>query len=100
MRASDTSFQVKWIETAYERGAPAGIAHWTAILTLVMAPPSSADELRKNPLGIYVDAIDWSRELEPAKPASGPAASPAPRPALPPAAASAANPAAPTTATE
>jgi hypothetical protein len=21
--------------------------------------------LRKNPLGIYIDAIDWSRELEP-----------------------------------
>jgi type IV secretion system protein VirB5 len=100
VRASDTSFQVKWIETAYERGAQAGIAHWTAILTLVMAPPSSADELRKNPLGIYVDAIDWSRELEPARPASGPTASPAPRAALPPAAASAANPAAPTTATE
>lgn len=66
VRASDTSFQVKWIESAYERGAPAGVSHWTAILTLVMAPPSSADELRKNPLGIYVDAIDWSRELEPA----------------------------------
>lgn len=66
VRASDKSFQVKWIETAYERGAQAGVLHWTAILTIVMASPSSADELRKNPLGIYVDAIDWSRELEPA----------------------------------
>jgi len=36
-----------------------------------MATPSSADTLRKNPLGLYVDAIDWSRELEPtAAPAS------------------------------
>src|SRR3546814_16508251 len=26
--------------------------------------PTSADVLRKNPLGIYVDAIDWSREFE------------------------------------
>ena len=77
VRASDTSFQVKWIETAYERGAQAGVSHWTAILTLVMAPPSSADELRKNPLGIYVDAIDWSRELEPAGGTATTAATPA-----------------------
>ena len=74
VRASDKSFQVKWIETAYERGAQAGVSHWTAILTVAMAPPSSADELRKNPLGIYVDAIDWSRELDPP---------PSPAPVLP-----------------
>ena len=66
VRASDRSFQVKWIETAYERGALSGTSHWTAILTVVVAPPSNADTLRRNPLGIYVDAIDWSRELEPA----------------------------------
>jgi type IV secretion system protein TrbF len=65
VRASDRSFQVKWIETAYERGAQAGTSHWTAILTVVLKAPSSADELRRNPLGLYVDAIDWSRELEP-----------------------------------
>lgn len=77
VRASDKSFQVKWIETAYERGDHAGVSHWTAILTVVMAPPSSSDELRKNPLGIYVDAIDWTRELEPA--GSTPPAPPSPR---------------------
>jgi type IV secretion system protein VirB5 len=71
VRASDKSFQVKWIETAYERGAQAGTSHWTAILTVVLDPPSSADTLRRNPLGLYVDAVDWSRELEPnATPAS------------------------------
>src|SRR3546814_16141750 len=83
VRASDESFQVKWRETAYERGAQAGTSHWTAILTVVMAPPSSADTLRKNPLGIYVDAIDWSRELDAASPTPAPAsAAPAP-PAVP-----------------
>jgi len=64
VRASDRSFQVKWTETAYERGSEAGSSHWTGILTIVTKPPVSADTLRKNPLGIYVDAIDWSRELE------------------------------------
>jgi hypothetical protein len=38
------------------------------MLTVVLAPPSSADTLRKNPLGLYVDAVDWSRELEPGAP--------------------------------
>lgn len=65
IRASDRSFQVKWTETAYERGSEAGSSHWTGILTIVTKPPVSADTLRRNPLGIYVDAIDWSRELEP-----------------------------------
>lgn len=77
VRASERSFQVKWTETAYERGSEAGSSHWTGILTIVTKPPVSADTLRKNPLGIYVDAIDWSRELEtPA--ATGPAHTPSP----------------------
>ncbi|CAN5593148.1 conjugal transfer protein TrbF [soil metagenome] len=66
VRASDKSFQIKWTETAYEHGAEAGTSHWTGILSIVTRAPRSADTLRKNPLGIYVDAIDWSRELEPA----------------------------------
>lgn len=72
VRASDKSFQVKWVETAYERGALIGTTHWTAILTTASRPPRTVDTLRKNPLGIYVDGIDWSRELEPAAPAPSP----------------------------
>lgn len=75
VRASDRSFQVKWTETAYERGAEAGTSRWTAILTVVIKPPSDADTLRRNPLGVYVDAVDWSRELDPPTP---------PRPSAPP----------------
>ncbi len=80
VRASDRSFQVKWTETAYERGSLAGTSRWTAILSVEVRPPSSAEALRKNPLGLYVDAIDWSRELDvpPAMPA--PARPPAPDP--------------------
>ncbi len=64
VRASDTSFQIKWTETEYERGAKGDVGHWTGILTIVTRPPRSADVLRRNPLGIYVDAVDWSRELD------------------------------------
>ena len=52
VRASDRSFQVKWTETAYERGSLVGTSRWTAILSVVVRPPSSAEALRKNPLGL------------------------------------------------
>jgi type IV secretion system protein TrbF len=64
VRASDSSFQVKWREQVFERGSLASTSEWTAILTIIIQPPKSADVLRKNPLGLYVDAIAWSRELE------------------------------------
>jgi type IV secretion system protein VirB5 len=79
VRASDRSFQVKWTETAYARGAEAGRSRWTAILTIVSRAPRDAETLRRNPLGLYVDAIDWSRELEPdgsAVTAAAPASAP------------------------
>lgn len=68
VQASDTSFQVKWTEQVYERGSLAGTTRWTAILTVVIQPPRTAEQLRKNPLGVFVNAIDWSRELDAAAP--------------------------------
>jgi len=79
VRASDQSFQVKWMETAFERGAENGTTRWTAILSVQSRTPRSAETLRRNPLGIYIDAIDWSREIEPS-----PSVSSRLPPALPP----------------
>lgn len=64
VRASDRSFQVKWTESEFERGNMVSTSRWTAILSVVTRPPVSPETLRKNPLGLYVDAIDWSRELD------------------------------------
>jgi type IV secretion system protein VirB5 len=64
VRASPRSWQVKWKESTYERGSHAATSRWTAMLTVAVKPPRSADILRKNPLGLYVEAIDWSREYE------------------------------------
>ncbi len=63
VRASDTSFQVRWIERRYENNQLAATDRWTGILTIVLQPPRTEDRLRKNPLGIYVNSINWSREL-------------------------------------
>lgn len=63
VRASDTSFQVKWTERKFENGHAAKTERWTGILTIVVRQPISIEILRKNPLGIYVHGLDWSREL-------------------------------------
>jgi type IV secretion system protein VirB5 len=63
IRASPDSFRVAWVERSYENGQLATTERWTAILTIVIQTPRNADTLRKNPLGIYVNAINWSREL-------------------------------------
>jgi type IV secretion system protein VirB5 len=81
VRASDNSFQVKWVESAYERGSLVETSRWTGIFSIAVKPPASADELRKNPLGLRVDGIDWTRELDTSEPAR-PVAAMA-RPALP-----------------
>lgn len=69
VRASPRSFQVKWKESLFERGSLASTSRWTAILTVSVKTPRTAEVLRKNPLGLYVEAIDWSREYEAAEPA-------------------------------
>jgi type IV secretion system protein VirB5 len=63
IRASPDSFRVAWIERRYENGQLAATERWTAILTIVVQQPRDAERLRANPLGIYVNAINWSKEL-------------------------------------
>lgn len=63
IRASPDSFRVAWVEHRYQDGALADTTRWTAILTIAIQPPTDADRLRKNPLGIFVNAINWSKEL-------------------------------------
>lgn len=63
IRASPDSFRVAWTERHYENGQLSTTERWTAILTIVIQPPRDAERLRSNPLGIYVNAISWSREM-------------------------------------
>ncbi len=63
VRASDRSFQAQWTERRYVNGSLAETEQWTAILTVVLQPPNTEAKLRTNPLGIYVDGINWSRQL-------------------------------------
>ncbi|MFD1911858.1 conjugal transfer protein TrbF [Halodurantibacterium flavum] len=63
IRASPDSFRIAWTEQRYENGQLAGTERWTAIFTVVLQQPRDAERLRANPLGIYIHAINWSREM-------------------------------------
>ena len=43
--------------------ALASTERWSAILTIVVQTPTDADRLKKNPLGLYINALNWSKEL-------------------------------------
>ncbi|WP_430414060.1 conjugal transfer protein TrbF [Parasphingorhabdus sp.] len=63
IRASASSFRVAWSERKYQDGVLAETTRWSAILTIKVQTPKTPDALRKNPLGLFIDAINWSKEL-------------------------------------
>jgi type IV secretory pathway TrbF-like protein len=63
IRASPESFRMSWIERRFDNGQLSATERWSAILSVVIDTPRDADRLRKNPLGVYVNAINWSKEL-------------------------------------
>lgn len=63
IRASNDSFRLSWTERRYQDGALAETSRWSAILTVTVQTPRTPDALRKNPLGVFVNALNWSKEL-------------------------------------
>ena len=61
VRASDSSFEVRWKENTYETGAMAKSENFTGIAEIVFKPINITETLR-NPLGLYVHAFTWSRD--------------------------------------
>jgi len=63
VRASDDSFELRWRETGYQNGAQLGVQNFTAVLSIIIKPPTDAATLHKNPLGLYVHGLNWSQDL-------------------------------------
>lgn len=63
VRASDMTFNIRWIERHYANGALSSTQRWSAVITLVHKAPKTEDELRKNSSGLYVHGLSWSRDL-------------------------------------
>ncbi|MFT4077457.1 MAG: conjugal transfer protein TrbF [Asticcacaulis sp.] len=62
VRASSNSFQVKWVEQTFDAGTLVSTTRWTALLGIRQKTPTTADVLRKNPLGLYVTRLAWSKD--------------------------------------
>jgi len=65
IRASPNSFRVAWLERRYQDGALIATERWSAIVTVILRTPDTAERLKANPLGLYVNAINWSKEMNP-----------------------------------
>ena len=63
VRASGNSFEIRWKESTYENGAVAKTERFTGVVTVILKTPTNVDTLQKNPLGLYVHSLNWSRDL-------------------------------------
>lgn len=63
VRVSDESFQARWIEKTYENGALMSVERFTGLFSIVTQPPTDAETLRANPLGLYVHDLNWGQDL-------------------------------------
>ncbi len=50
-------------ETQFNAGTSGVTENWTGLFTAKINPPKNEAELRANPLGIFITAFQWSREL-------------------------------------
>ena len=63
VRISDDSFQARWVEKTYENAAHTRTERFTALMTVILDPPTDAETLRKNPLGIFIHGLNWGQDL-------------------------------------
>ena len=63
IRASKDSFRIAWTERRYQDGSLIERSRWSAIVTVTLQPPRTPDAITKNPLGLFVTDINWSKEL-------------------------------------
>ena len=64
VRSSEDSFEVRWRETNFRNGAQLGSQTFTASLAIITKPPTDAQTLHRNPLGLYVHGLNWSQDLK------------------------------------
>ena len=60
---SPATYQVSWRETATMSGVTSPPERWTGLFTVAVQPPRTEEQLRANPLGIFITNLQWSREL-------------------------------------
>ena len=54
---------MQWRETTFDQGVSSSTVNWTGLFTTKTDPPKTEADLRANPLGVFITAFQWSREL-------------------------------------
>lgn len=63
---SDTSWQVEWTETTKElSGKVVSVKDMQGNFTVAVSPPTDANQIMLNPLGLYVRSFSWTSRLTP-----------------------------------
>jgi type IV secretion system protein VirB5 len=61
---SEESWQVEWVEIIRARsGQENGRNRMKAVVTIEITPPKNKEMILKNPLGVYLKDISWTRQL-------------------------------------
>lgn len=61
---SGESWQIDWLETVRSRqGVVTQTKRWRASVTPAFRPPSTEQDILKNPLGLFVKELSWSQQL-------------------------------------
>jgi type IV secretion system protein VirB5 len=64
---SGPGWRVQWVETEYPVDGGPSIAHpWEAYLGVRLSPPETTESIERNPLGVYITSITWTRVGAPA----------------------------------
>ena len=63
VRSSEDSFEVRWREKSFRNGAQLTVQTYTASLSIITKTPTDAETLNRNPLGLYVNGLHWSKYI-------------------------------------
>jgi len=63
IRSSADTFEIRWSETSFRKGSFVRSETYTASLNVITTPPTDAETLHRNPLGLYVHGLNWSKDL-------------------------------------
>jgi type IV secretion system protein TrbF len=63
MPQTDSTWQVDWVETVRDRKGvmTSEPFRMRALVTVYLAPPTTEEQMRKNPLGIFVRDFSWTK---------------------------------------
>lgn len=66
LRLSPDTWRIEWREVSYDSGRALTDEYWQAAVRVEHHPPKLEDALLRNPLGLYVADLNWSRVNAPA----------------------------------